>query len=162
MRIWTSCAAVFLLLAGCSRGPVPVADTHEADAKSLRAAEEAAIKAFESRDAGQMAAAYSPDATFMLTNTPALRGAELKAALEAFVADPNFSMRFNTMKVEVAKSGEIGYTRGAYTMTMSDPKTKKVLTEIGKYVTIYSKQPDGSWKIAEDISNADSPAGPGR
>jgi hypothetical protein len=42
-------------------------------------------------------------------------------------------------------------------MTMSDRDTKKVLREKGKYVTIYSRQVDGSWKMMEDISNADAP-----
>lgn len=73
-------------------------------------------------------------------------------------ADPNFSIQFSTDRVEVAKSGEIGYTRGTYTMTMSARDTKKVLREKGKYVTIYSRQADGSWKMMEDISNADAPA----
>ena len=153
-------AVGFLVLAGCSQAPAPLADSREADAKSLRAAQDAAIKAFESRDAGQMLAAYSPDATLMLPNVPALNGAGLQAALKDFVADPNFSMRFTTAKVEVAISGEIGYTRGAYTMTTSDPKTGKVLTEKGKYLTIYAKQADGTWKIIEDINNADAPAAP--
>ena len=43
-------------------------------------------------------------------------------------------------------------------MTMTDPKIKKTLTEKGKYLTLYARQMDGSWKIVEDISNADAPA----
>jgi ketosteroid isomerase-like protein len=43
---------------------------------------------------------------------------------------------------------------------MSDRDGKKVLREKGKYVTIYSRQADGSWKMMEDISNADAPAIP--
>jgi hypothetical protein len=31
-------------------------------------------------------------------------------------------------------------------MTMTDPKTKKAVTEKGKYVTAYKKQADGSGK----------------
>ena len=75
-------------------------------------------------------------------------------------ADPNFSIRFSTDKAEVAKSGEVGYTHGTYTMTMSDPNTKKPLREKGKYVTIYARQPDGNWKMIEDINNPDAPAIP--
>jgi hypothetical protein len=113
MKHWVCFAAVLLMLTGCSRAPAPDPGTREADTKSLQAAEEAAIKAFESRDAEQMAAAYSPEATLMLPNASALRGEDLKAALKELVADPNFTMRFKTTKVEAAKSGEIGYTRGA-------------------------------------------------
>jgi ketosteroid isomerase-like protein len=107
-----------------------------------------------------MVSAYSADANLMLSNSSLLNGEDLRAAIKAMVADPNFSMQFRTDKVEAARSGELGYTRGAYTMTMSDPKTKDVLREKGKYVTIYARQADGSWKIIEDISNADGPASP--
>jgi hypothetical protein len=45
-------------------------------------------------------------------------------------------------------------------MTMTNPKTKKPVTEKGKYVTVYKKQADGTWKAIEDINNADAPAAP--
>jgi ketosteroid isomerase-like protein len=41
---------------------------------------------------------------------------------------------------------------------MTNPKTKRAETEHGKYVTVYQKQTDGSWKAVEDINNADAPA----
>jgi ketosteroid isomerase-like protein len=62
--------------------------------------------------------------------------------------------------VDVAKSGDLGYSQGAYTMTFTDPKTKKVLTERGKYVTVFKKQADGSWKAVADIDNEDAPPSP--
>jgi hypothetical protein len=34
-------------------------------------------------------------------------------------------------------------------------------SEKGKYVTIWKKQPDGSWKAADDIFNADTPPASG-
>ena len=36
---------------------------------------------------------------------------------------------------------------------MTDPKTKKVLTVKGKYVTVFKKQADGGWKAVADIGN---------
>jgi ketosteroid isomerase-like protein len=41
---------------------------------------------------------------------------------------------------------------------MTDPKTKKLVTETGKHVAVYRKQADGSWKAILDIDNADAPA----
>jgi len=43
-------------------------------------------------------------------------------------------------------------------MTRTNPKTKKELTEKGKYVTVYKKQPTGGWKALADIFNEDAPA----
>ena len=149
-----------LLLVACSQNSVTPAGSREADVNSLRAAQQAAIQAFASKSADRMVSAYATDASLMFTNSPILRGEDLKTAIRSLAADPNFSMQFTTDKVEVAKSGEIGYTRGSYTMTMSDPTAKKTLCEKGKYVSIYAKQADGSWKMIEDISNADAPAFP--
>ena len=146
-----------IVLAACSRTQGPAVHSQEGDLKSLRAAQQTAIALFASKSADQMASAYSPDASLMFPNSPLLHGQDLRTAMKALAADPNFSMQFTTDSAVVAKSGEVGYTRGTYTMTMSDPKTTKPLREKGKYVTIYARQPDGNWKIIEDISNADAP-----
>ena len=45
-------------------------------------------------------------------------------------------------------------------MTMTDPKRKKPVTEKGKYVTVFRRLPDGSWKSVEDTALADGPATP--
>jgi ketosteroid isomerase-like protein len=151
---------VLVILAGCSQTPAPAVVSRATDIKSLRAAQEAAIDAFVSKHADHMVSAYSADASLMFPNSPILQGEGLRTAIRALAADPNFSMRFSTDKVEVASSGEVGYTRGTYTMTMSDPNSKKILRENGKYVTIYAREADGSWKMIEDINNPDAPAVP--
>jgi ketosteroid isomerase-like protein len=68
------------------------------------------------------------------------------------VADPAFSLQFQAMHVEVAKSGDLAYTHGAYTMVMTDPASKKVVNDRGSYVTVYKKQADGGWKAIQDAA----------
>ena len=36
-------------------------------------------------------------------------------------------------------------------MTTADPETKKPVEGAGSYLTVYKKQPDGSWKAVEDF-----------
>jgi ketosteroid isomerase-like protein len=48
------------------------------------------------------------------------------------------------------------YTQGTLTVTMTNPKTKKPMTFNAKYLTVYTKQPDGSWKAVADTYNSDS------
>jgi ketosteroid isomerase-like protein len=86
----------------------------------------------------------------------------IKTAFKLFFADKNFSFTISSEKVDVAKSGDLGYGYGAYTMTMTDPKTKKVLTEKGRYVTVYKKQADGGWKAFVDIDSEDAPPSPAK
>ena len=75
---------------------------------------------------------YAPNAALMLTNMPTVLGGDIKPLLKEMMADPNFSMSFQTAKVEAPESGELGYTRGTYTLTMTEPKSKKVVRESGK------------------------------
>jgi ketosteroid isomerase-like protein len=150
----------FAVLAGCGTRPQPVVDNRAEALRAIQAAEGAAIRAFGKRDAVQSASMYAPDATLMLTNAPSVKGAEIGPLLKEMMVDPNFTMTFHTAKVEAPRSGEFGYTRGTYTMTMTDSKSNKILRESGKYLTVYARQADGSWKIVDDINNPDAPASP--
>ena len=152
--------AALAVLAGCGTTPQAVVNNRAEALRAIRATEDAAIQAFGKRDAGLSASMYAPDATLMLTNAAAIKGADIGPLLREMMADPNFAMTFNTAKVEATRSGELGYTRGTYTMTMTDPKSRKVVRESGKYLTVYAKQADGSWKIVDDINNPDAPASP--
>jgi uncharacterized protein (TIGR02246 family) len=154
---WPTALALAVILAGCSQAPKPAADTREADAKAIRDVETAWNQANASKDVDQIAAFYTGDASVFVPESPVLKGADaVKPILNSMVKDKNFTFTFAADKVEVAKSGDIGYSQGAYTETMTDRKTKKVLTEKGKYVTVYKKQADGKWKAVADIWNEDA------
>jgi uncharacterized protein (TIGR02246 family) len=164
------CAAAFALaviLAGCNQAPPPPApDTHDADVKAIRDAETAGAQALNAKDVDKFAACYADDASSFPSGAPVINGmaaikAKITAALKPLLEDKNFSFTSNAPdKVDVAKSGDLGYTQGAWTATFTDPKSKKVLTLKEKYVHVYKKQADGSWKIVADIGNEDAPPTP--
>jgi len=74
------------------------------------------------------------------------------------MADPNFSLSFQGTRADASKGGDLVYTVGTYTLTMSGPKDKKPVTDKGKYMTLYKKQADGTWKAVADMINSDLPA----
>jgi uncharacterized protein (TIGR02246 family) len=156
--------ALTVILAGCNQAPPPPApDTHDADVKAIRDLEAATVQAFAAKDLDKIVAFYADDASMFDPDAPVVNGkAAIKEAYKPFLADKNFSLTFASDKVDVAKSGDLGYSQGAFTMTMTDPKTKKVLTERGKYVTVFKKQADGSWKAVADIDNEDAPPAPAK
>ncbi len=160
LRHWALIMMAAGMLAGCGSAPAPAVDKKAEALKGLKAAEEAAIQAFEKGDAELSASFYAPEAALMMTNMKLARGSEVKGMLKEIMADPNFSITFATQKLEVAESGELGYSRGAYVMTMTDPPTKKAVRETGKYLTVYARQADGNWKMVDDMSNPDAPAAP--
>jgi ketosteroid isomerase-like protein len=55
---------------------------------------------------------------------PTLGKDAILASLKQMVADPALSLTFQVSKVEVAKSGDLGYTQGSYVLTVSDPQSK--------------------------------------
>ena len=154
-------AAALMLLAACTQVPPPVADTREADAKAIRDLEmnTSAEFAKKDHDLDKIAMFWADDASVFLPNMPIVSGnAAWKSVLKETFNDANFSITFSSTKVEVSKASDYGYSQGTYIQTMTDPKTKKVLTEKGKYVTVFKKQADGAWKAVADINNADAPA----
>jgi uncharacterized protein (TIGR02246 family) len=161
---WGAALALAVILVGCKQAPPPPApDTHDADVKAIRDLEAAAVQAFAAKDIDKLAAFYADDASVLLPDAPAINGiAAIKTAFKPFFADKNLTNTFASDKVDAAKSGDLGYSQGAYTMTFTDPKTKKVLTEKGKYVTVFQKQADGGWKAVADIINEDARPSPAK
>jgi len=159
---WAAAFALAVILAGCKQAPPPPApDTHDADVKAIRDVETAWDQAFATKDVDKVGAFYADDASLFLPDAPVVNGiAAIKAADKPFLSDKNFSLTCASDKVDVAKSGDFGYSQGSLTQTMTDPKTKKVLTVKGKYVTVFKKQADGGWKAVADIWNEDAPPAP--
>ena len=60
-----------------------------------------------------------------------------------------------TMRTDdVVVSGDLAVENGSYKWTIT-PKGAKPMPDSGKYVTVWQKQGDGSWKIIRDINNSD-------
>lgn len=119
---------------------------------AVEKAEQELLAAFKAKDANRLSASYADDATVMLPNQQAVKG---RQAISQFTAemlkDPNFSIDFSNDQTRVASSGDLAYTRGTYTVSYTDPRTKQKTTERGSYVTVLTKQEDGTWKVLEDI-----------
>jgi ketosteroid isomerase-like protein len=155
--------AIAVFLVGCSEAPPPAPDNRAVDAKAIRDVETAWVQSYTTKDVDKIALNYADDASIFMPDAPVITGLPaIKAALKSMVADKNFSLTFSADKVEVSKAGDLAYSQGAYTATMTNLKTKKVVTETGKLVTVYKKQPIGAWKAVADIFNADAPAAPAK
>jgi uncharacterized protein (TIGR02246 family) len=150
-----------LTLAACTQAPPPAPDTREAEAKTIKGLEAAWVKDIASRDVAKSFSYYASDASVLVPGMPVMTGADsIQAGLKEFLADPNLGVAFESTKVTVSKSGDLAYSQGTSTFTMTDPKTKKPVTEKGKYVFVWAKQADGSWKVVADIGNPDGPPTP--
>jgi ketosteroid isomerase-like protein len=79
--------------------------------------------------------------------------------LKPMLADPQFALILTPSRIEVSKSGDMAFTQGPYKFTFSDFRGNKFDDE-GKYLTVWRKLPDGTWKVVEDTMNSDLPLPP--
>jgi ketosteroid isomerase-like protein len=136
---------------GCQR-PVGLS---EADRTAIRRADQTdrSMKMMIAKDWKGDLDLYAEDAIQMPPNQVAVQG---KAAILAWdEAFPPFS-NFQEKSLEVEGQGNMAYDRGTYSMTVT-LAGKEPIEEHGKYLTIWRKQADGSWKISRTIYNSDLP-----
>ena len=151
-----------LILAGCLAllllafiGAVSAADTKiEQALRDLDAKWSAAAGA---RDIDKTVSYYSENAVVMPPNAPSATTREtIRSAWKEMLMTPGAAISWKTTKVEVAKSGDLACLSGTYELAMNDASGKPV-NDRGKYVEVWQKQADGTWKVVADIWNSNLP-----
>jgi uncharacterized protein (TIGR02246 family) len=155
-------AALTLAMNACRQvpeTPTNVApDTHNSDIKSITEDEVQWNSDWAAKDGAKVLAHYADDAVLMTPGMEAVKGKDaIKGALDGMLADQALSLKFKANNVVVSTAGDLAYTQGDYTMTMTDPASHKVMNDHGSYVTTYRKQKDGSWKAVADIATSAVP-----
>lgn len=146
--------AAVCLLAGCSY--LAERDMREADIKAIEKLEAQWVKDIRAKDLEKWVDHYAEDGSILLPNSPPVTGKDnLRASIKGRINDPNYSLVWRPEKIEA--SGRLAYVRGTYIITRTDRKTKEPITDQGKYLTVYRKEPDGSWKVIEDMPSSDMP-----
>lgn len=155
---FTLVAASALVLTGCSKAAESKVDTASIE-KQIRDLETQWAKDYDSKSAENLAAHYTDDAAMANPGAPiATDTAARRELINSFVSDPALKIQFASDRIEVAGSGDLASSRGHYTMTYTDPESKKPKNESGSYLTVYKKGADGSWKAVEDFITPGAPA----
>ncbi len=112
--------------------------------------------------AGNMSATmsyYTDDAVSMPSNGPMLKG---KEAIKSYSDEMAKSgVKFTAVQftaTEIEGSAMVAYEIGTYDMSMEIGPAK--VREEGKYLSIWKKQADGSWKVYAEIWNSNTPMAP--
>lgn len=153
-RIFMLSACVFLFAAGCAKSPV---DTRAQDERDIRAADAAGLQAAQTKDVDRAVANFAVDASWLPPNAPAVSGKDaIRAAWSRLMASPGFDIAWQIDKMEVARAGDLAYALYTYQLTTQGPDGK-TLTDRGKDMSVWKKQPDGAWKIVADTFSSDLP-----
>ena len=150
------CFAGLLLIAGCNK-PAPV-NTKAAE-QAVKNADAQWSKAAAAHDLTTLLSLYADDAVSLPANEELLTNhPDIQKSWIALLA-PGVSLSWTPMYVESAKSGDLAYILGSYTMNTKAAKGKgKPVADRGKYLAVWKKQADGSWKVEADMFNSDLPA----
>ena len=152
--IGAACMALVMLAAGC--GKEEPKDTRATDEAAIRNTDAQWAKAALSKDVDATVAYYSDDAALLPPNAPmASDKASIRAAWAGLLG-PDTSLSWQATKVDVARSGDLGYVMGTYQMESKDAAGKEE-ADRGKFVEVWKKQADGNWKTVADIFNSDLP-----
>jgi uncharacterized protein (TIGR02246 family) len=149
---------VFALTA-CQRQSATMADTRSADEATLRNLDTDWSRSAGAKDLDKTASYYADDALVLPPNMAAINGRQQARAMwQGMFSVPGFGGGWKVSKVEVARSGDLGYVTGTYELSETDANGKPS-SDKGKYLEVWKKQADGNWKCVVDMFNSDLPSG---
>lgn len=98
---------------------------------------------------------YADDARVLPPNHGTVTGRE---AISGLLRSSGSIREFKLTILALEGRNDLAYVHGAYQMTVTPPGDAEPVGDRGKYVEVWRKQRDGSWKVVLDIFNSDLPA----
>jgi uncharacterized protein (TIGR02246 family) len=140
-------------MVACQQRPAPLTDAEVAE---IRRVEQQFVRAELAGNIDSVLALRTPDIVWLAPNAPFLAG---KPAIRGFLEKSGIRLTsFEVTPLWTEGRGDLAYNRGKYaSAAVAGGDTTK---ETGKYLQIWRRQDDGSWRIAVDIWNTDSPPPP--
>jgi ketosteroid isomerase-like protein len=147
-----TCAVMLVasLLLGACGGPT--ARDHTADDKSLRDLVDRTVAAAMKRDFVEYGKYYAQQRTLALPGSPVT----VENGPPKIQLPDGYAIKMVTVKTGFSDAGDLGYALGTYEQTAPD-KSGKLQDTVGKWMSVFKKQPDGSWGAVADTFNVDPP-----
>ena len=152
----TACAVILcfllMLVSACAK---KVNDP--ADVQAIKNLDAAFDKSYNAGNAEALVSEiYSNDAVRFIPNAPSAVGKDaIRASFQKQFDQFSYEGRVITEDVRV--SGDLAVSKGTYEDKSSLKAGGYSTQDKGKWVTVFERQPDGSWKALWDIANSDLP-----
>jgi uncharacterized protein (TIGR02246 family) len=144
------------LLAGCA---TLGSKSTEADAAAIREIWAKYVDSAQKGDAAAYLSLWDKDGIQLRSDAPARTKAELDAQmpaqLKARVAASDMVMVIDVQEITITRPW--AYSRGLYTQDFVSKSTGARSRVDGKFLTIFTLQDDGSWRIFRDCFNSNVP-----
>ena len=113
------------------------------------------LQAAQKKDARSFASFCSDSGSAMPFNAPIATGrTSVQELWTQLMAKPGFALSFAPTRIEVAQSKDIAFDVGTFELKL-DNEQGVSMSIPGKYVVVWKKQKDGTWKAEADIFNTD-------
>jgi uncharacterized protein (TIGR02246 family) len=127
------------------------AQQRPSDEQRIRQLDRDWVAKVAAKDLAGVVAFYAKDGVLMAPGGPPAEGtAAITEGWRGILGLPNGSLSFAPVKVTVAKSADLAYETGTYSLAFDGPKGR--VQDQGKYVVVWKKEA-GQWKAAADIFN---------
>lgn len=111
------------------------------------------LEAFNSGDAAGVVAQYSTDGRLLAPNMELLQGSDALGTFVQGFIDTGVKLTFSLL--DVYETSDVCTSVGTYHMTAGADTADR-----GKFIEVWVRQSDDSWRIRDDIFNSDLPAAP--
>ncbi|MCI0693058.1 SgcJ/EcaC family oxidoreductase [candidate division KSB1 bacterium] len=123
--------------------------------KAIEAGNAKWVEAFNRGDAAGVAALYTDNAALLPPNSEMIQG---RQGIQNFW-NGGFQMGLKDAAlttVDVGGNGDTAFEIGKYTLKIQ-PAGQEGMSDSGKYVVVWKRQVDGTWKLHADIWNSSMP-----
>lgn len=138
-----------MCLAGCAQEAAP---PPPADPAVLMEADRAFAADVAERGTEAWVSWFATDGAQIQPGSGEIVGHDAIRTLMAGLDDPNLTLTWEPLRADIAASGDLGWTTGSYVSEAVGADGEVQLGQ-GRYVTIWRKQADGSWKVVMDLGN---------
>ena len=108
------------------------------------------VDAYNRGDIAAIATGYTEDSAVLAPNQPTVRGRQaIETLFKGMIEEIGGTASIGI--VEMADAGDLAYAWATYSLEGGEQ------SDAGKFVEIYNRQADGSWKIRLTIFNSDNP-----
>lgn len=126
------------------------------DHAEIHAVAEALRKAVNASDVRGILECWAPDGVLMPPHHPSVHGhAAIAEYFRSVFAARRLSFTFTDSNITLL--GDAALERLIYTAVATSIPDGSAAEDVGKGLHVYARQPDGRWRITQDIWNSDRP-----
>jgi uncharacterized protein (TIGR02246 family) len=150
--IWISCTTALALIAGCESGSGNDATANDRARTEIDSLGQQWEDAANTGQVDRLVEIYAPDAVILPPGGPVIEGSQtirelFRQEFERF----DTKLAFTTQEIEV--EGDMAFRRGRYVWRGTPRLSGQAIETTNKFLEIWRRQPDGSWRIAVDMWN---------